>query len=115
MRDTAIVHADHGDTIEFASLGIVQRDQLERMLGIGEQAHIGDEQICQIDLAGLHVGQYFLGGIDQCLFGASRQPFLAFEIITGLVGDGAQPSDAAGMLVGKFASEIDEAERHATP
>ena len=115
MRDTPIVHADQGNAIEFAPFGIVQRDQLKSMLGIGEQAHIGDQQIREIDLAGLHVGQHVLGGIDQRLFGAARQPFLAFKIVTSLAGDGAQPSDAAGMLVGKLASEIDQTERHATP
>ncbi len=89
MRYTTIVHADQSDAIKFAPLGIVQRDQLERMLGIGKQAHIGDQQICEIDPDGLHVGQHFLRGIDQRLFGVTRQPFLAFEIVTNLARHGA--------------------------
>ena len=85
-------------------LEFVQRYQLERLLRIGEQAHIRDQQIRKIDFACLHVGQHFLGGIDQWLFGTAWQPLLAFEMVTSFAGDGAQPINAAGMLVGKFAS-----------
>lgn len=59
MRDTAVIHTDQGDAIEFAPLGLVQRDQFKCMVGIGEQAHVGDEQVIEIDVIGPHIRQHF--------------------------------------------------------
>ena len=71
-----MVCMNNRDSVKFSALRTMHCNQLDSVLGIGEEAKIGNLEIGHVYASPLHVAAHFLNGEDKGLRGFQINPLV---------------------------------------